>query len=64
MQRRKYTPEFKRETVELANQSGIILTQLGSELGISAGMIGRWRRELLHRLLKVKAMHEMKNWLS
>ena len=44
--RRKYTEEFKREAVELANQPGITLRQLGEELGINPNQIGRWRREL------------------
>ena len=44
--RRKYTPEFKREAVELANQPGVTLKQLGEELGVNPNQIGRWRREL------------------
>ena len=44
--RRKYTKEFKREAVSLASQPGVTLKQIGRELGINAGMIGRWRREL------------------
>ena len=46
MTRRKYTPEFKREAVELANQPGVTLKQLGEELGVNPNQIGRWRREL------------------
>ena len=45
-QRRKYSDEFKREAVSLANQSGVSLRQIAEELGINAGMLGRWRKEL------------------
>ena len=44
--RRKYTEEFKREAVAMANQSGVTLKQLGEELGVNPNQIGRWRREL------------------
>ncbi len=44
--RRKYTEEFKREAVAMANQPGITLKQLGEELGVNPNQIGRWRREL------------------
>jgi transposase len=44
--RRKFSKEFKEETVKLANQSGVTLKQLGAELGLSPNMISRWRREL------------------
>jgi transposase len=44
--RRKYSEEFKREAVQFANQPGVTLKQVGEELGINSGMIGRWRREL------------------
>jgi len=45
-QRRKYSDEYKREAVSLANQSNISLKQVAEELGINSGMLGRWRREL------------------
>lgn len=45
-QRRKYPDEFKLEAVALANQPGVTIKQVAEELGINAGMIGRWRREL------------------
>lgn len=45
-QRRKYSDEFKLEAVNLVNQSGVSLKQVAEELGINAGMLGRWRKEL------------------
>ena len=44
--RRKYSAEFKREAVAMANQPGIPLSQVARELGINANMLGRWSREL------------------
>jgi len=44
--RRKYSKEFKLEAVNLANEPGVTLNQIAQELGIGAGMLGRWRREL------------------
>jgi transposase len=44
--RRKYSDEFKREAVSLANQSNVSLKQVAEELGINSGMLGRWRSEL------------------
>jgi transposase len=46
MPRRKYSTEFKREAVALANQPGVTKAQIGRDLGINANMIGRWQREL------------------
>lgn len=44
--RRKYSEEYKREAVTMANQPGVTLKEIGETLGINPGMIGRWRREL------------------
>ncbi len=45
-QRRKYSAEFKREAVGMANQPGVTKAQIGQELGINANMLTRWQREL------------------
>lgn len=44
--RRKYSAEFKREAVVLANQPGVTKAQIGRELEINPNMITRWQREL------------------
>ncbi len=44
--RRRYSAEFKREAVALANQPGVTTAQIGRELGINPNMITRWAREL------------------
>ncbi len=43
--RKEYTPEFKREAVELAKKSHN-KSALARELGIHASMLRRWRLEL------------------
>jgi transposase-like protein len=44
--RRKYSAEFKREAVALANQPGVSKAQIGRELDINPNMITRWQREM------------------
>jgi len=44
--RRKYSPEFKREAVMLASHPGQTISGVAQNLGVGAGLIQRWRREL------------------
>lgn len=44
--RRKYSAEFKSEAVALANQPGQTITGVAADLGVGAGLIQRWKREL------------------
>ena len=44
--RRKYSAEFKREAVALADDPSVTQSQIAQELGISANMLGRWSREV------------------
>lgn len=44
--RRKFSAEFKRGAVEQASQPGISCAQVARELGISANLLTRWKREL------------------
>lgn len=43
--RRKYSPEFKAEAVELVISSGRSIVQVAKEIGISDGSLGNWVRE-------------------
>lgn len=43
--RRKFSPEFKREAVQLARQPGVSCAQVARELGIGEGVLTRWKRE-------------------
>lgn len=45
-QRRKCSAEEKREAVAMLDAPGVTVSQIASELGIGAGMLGRWRGEL------------------
>lgn len=44
--RRKFTQEYKREAVQLAQAGQVPQSQVARELGINANMLGRWCREL------------------
>src|SRR3546814_4324312 len=44
--RRKFSDEFKREAVGLTRQPGAQLSQVARDIGVGAGVLGRWRREL------------------
>lgn len=43
---RKFSPEFKREAVRLAEQSDGPITQVARELGVRANQIYKWRRQI------------------
>ena len=45
-QRRQFSAEFKREAVGMLDVPGVSVTQIATELGIGAALLGRWRREL------------------
>lgn len=45
-QRRKYTREFKIETVRLLESSGKSAREIEEDLGIGKGVVYRWKREL------------------
>jgi transposase len=40
--RRKFTPEFKAEAVELLINSGRPISEIARDLGISDGTLGNW----------------------
>ena len=44
--RRTYTPEFKREAVQLLETSGKSAARIERDLGIGTGCLSRWKREL------------------
>lgn len=41
-ERRKFTPEFKREAVKLAEQPGRSLSAVARELGVERSVLKRW----------------------
>lgn len=44
--RRKYSREFKEEAVGLVTKQGYGVSEAARNLGISANMLGRWKREM------------------
>lgn len=46
MGRRKYSDEYKREAVALAQEPGATQAQVARDLGISPNQLGKWVREL------------------
>lgn len=45
MKRRKYTPEYKEEAVQLVNQSDLSISEIARNLGINDNMLRRWVKE-------------------
>jgi transposase len=45
MVRRKYSDEFKEESVKLAQRSGVPMSQTAKELGVNREMLRRWVRD-------------------
>jgi len=43
--RRKYSEEFKREAVGLTREEGASVSQVARDIGVSANVLFRWRRE-------------------
>ncbi len=44
-QKRNYSPEFKREAIQLWQSSAKSATAIESELGITHGLLSRWKRK-------------------
>ena len=44
-QKRTYSPEFKQEAIQLWQSSGKSATVIESELGITHGLLSRWKRK-------------------
>lgn len=43
--RRRFSPEFKREAVQMASRPGISCRQVALEIGINPNLLSRWKRE-------------------
>lgn len=44
--RKKYSPEFKKEAVELVTMQGYGIAEAARNLGVSANMLSRWKHAL------------------
>jgi len=45
MKRKRYSPEFKREAIELVRRSGTSYRQVALEIGVAPNLLTRWVRE-------------------
>ena len=43
--RRKYSIEYKLEAVRLTSEPGVTVAQIARDLGINAGLLGKWRSQ-------------------
>ena len=43
--RRKYSNEYKLEAVRLTTEPGMTVAQIARDLGINAGLLGKWRSQ-------------------
>ena len=43
--KRKFSPEFKEDAVKLVTEQGYSVAEAARNLGIDAGVLGRWKRE-------------------
>ena len=55
--RRKFSDEFKIEAVKLITEQGLSITEAARDLGISADVLGRWKKTYEHGLLGDTAKH-------
>ena len=46
VKRSKFSREFKEEAVKLVTEQGYGVSEAARNLGIRAGMLGRWKREM------------------
>ena len=49
--RRKFSDEFKIEAVKLVTEQGLSITEAARDLGISAAVLGRWKKTYEQGLL-------------
>lgn len=41
-QRKRFTPEYRKEAARLVIESGRPIVRVAEEIGVSAGLLGRW----------------------
>ena len=62
--RKKYSPEFKQEAVELTRMEGVNTNQIAKDLGIGANMLSRWIFPLLKPSRRIARRYEVRKLLS
>ncbi|MFO8163787.1 MAG: IS3 family transposase, partial [Desulfatiglandales bacterium] len=64
MKRKKYTKEFKEEAVKLVTEQGYQIAEAARNLGINAGTLGRWKREIEDDVGGVSSQKTMQSEVS
>ncbi len=67
MTRRRFTPAYKQEAVQLAQQSNIPISHVASNLGINDNVLRRWIKASADSgksLLPEMGCHAMRRWLA
>ncbi|EOD8830733.1 transposase [Pseudomonas aeruginosa] len=64
--RKRYSPEFKREAIELVRSSGASCRQVSLEIGVAPNLLTRWVRGSQsdgERPFSAREVREMRNLL-
>ncbi len=51
-QRKKYTPEYRREAANLVIESQRPIAHVAKEIGVAPGLLGRWVKNERERILR------------
>jgi transposase len=65
MQRRRFTPEYKQEALQLAQQSDVPISQVAKNLGINDNVLRRWIKEFTDQARSrslAMEVHETGRW--
>lgn len=57
-QRRRYTPEYRREAARLVIESDRTISSVAKQLGIAAGLLGKWVKQERERQGAADGMSE------
>ena len=57
-QRKKFTPEYREEAARLVIESGRPIARVADEIGVSAGLLGKWVKNERERQGNVDGMSE------
>ncbi|WP_349887719.1 transposase [Corynebacterium sp. KPL2850] len=53
-QRKKYTPEYRREALSLVIESQRPIAHVAKEIGVAPGLLGRWVKLERERLRSIR----------
>ncbi len=59
--RRRFTPEFKREAVKLAQQPGAVVARIADDLGLHPNMLRKWVQQFAQGKWEARAGAPLKS---